>query len=382
MTDQINKRILILIIPILLTNMILHVDGSYMMGSHDDQLDQQQMDYQWISKLPNDESMFAQSFTPTLGILSFIELYIMYTDECSIEISIRKNLSGQTLASSTFTPGFDNTRWIPFDFPDIGVTPGEKYYIIWNPEDGCALNSGWGRDDGYDHGESWMYTPDEGWNSYIGDFAFLTYGRKTKPNPPTISGPTEVTLNHYYQFNFSAIDIDDNLLSYYIEWGDGNSEQWIGSEQSGEVITCSHTWRTGGMFQVRAKVRDEWGVESNWSEPYNVYVCSPSFEIRNINSGFARISAEICNCGDAIAPTLNWSMNIDIDNNMINPYTEGKINDLDVGETRLIQSRFLFGYGDFVVTISVNGASESKKGFCLGPLIMFEDQSKLYQILS
>ena len=84
------------------------------------------------------------------------------------------------------------------------------------------------------------------------------------PNKPSIDGPIKGIPGIDYDYKFSATDPNNDNLEYYVEWGDGNCEEWIGPFLSGEELTLSHSWEEKGTYYVRVKVRDVYETESTW----------------------------------------------------------------------------------------------------------------------
>ena len=88
------------------------------------------------------------------------------------------------------------------------------------------------------------------------------------PNKPLIDGPSVGKVGEDYDFVFSSTDPDSDDLEYYIDWDDGNIEEWIGPYESGESMTQSHTWGVEGTYRIQSKVRDPFGEESDSEEFY------------------------------------------------------------------------------------------------------------------
>jgi outer membrane protein assembly factor BamB len=84
------------------------------------------------------------------------------------------------------------------------------------------------------------------------------------PETPTISGETIGKIGYKYRYSFSAVDPDNNPISYYIDWDDGTSG-WVGTRASGELCYFSHTWATQGDYTIKAKVKDVFDEESGWA---------------------------------------------------------------------------------------------------------------------
>ncbi len=100
-------------------------------------------------------------------------------------------------------------------------------------------------------------------------------GDNQPPDNPSITGPTSGAVEKEYNYTFVTIDPDEDIVSYYIEWGDDQVEEWIGPYASGEEVIVSHTWSEQGTYTIRAKAKDICGVESEWSEPFIVTISNP-----------------------------------------------------------------------------------------------------------
>lgn len=84
------------------------------------------------------------------------------------------------------------------------------------------------------------------------------------PETPDITGPFTGKPGEEYDFSFVSIDPNGDDVYYYIEWGDGDIEDWIGPYGSDEEITLSHTWYEADSYTIRAKAKDTDGAESIW----------------------------------------------------------------------------------------------------------------------
>jgi hypothetical protein len=101
---------------------------------------------------------------------------------------------------------------------------------------------------------------------FIADFSgtIFAYGAPREPVIPTIQGPAEGKINTLYNFTFTTTDSQGDTIYYYIDWGDGQSENWIGPYESDKQIVVGHTWSTKGTFSMQAKAKDIYGFESDW----------------------------------------------------------------------------------------------------------------------
>ena len=84
------------------------------------------------------------------------------------------------------------------------------------------------------------------------------------PNTPIINGTTNGKLGVEYEYTFVSIDPDSDCMYYYVDWGDGNFEELVGPNDSGEEIIVGHTWSEQGTYIIRAKATDVFGAESDW----------------------------------------------------------------------------------------------------------------------
>ena len=108
-------------------------------------------------------------------------------------------------------------------------------------------------------------------NDYVDETVAALVQENQPPEKPTVSGPTDVDPDVEYEYSFVATDPDDEDLKYYIDWGD-TTEGWLGPYPSGETIYVTHSWSENGIYEVKAKARDENYVEGPWSDPLTVMV--------------------------------------------------------------------------------------------------------------
>jgi VCBS repeat-containing protein len=161
---------------------IATVDITVLSGDEVDQ-EQTQDNYNFIVY---DDRWGAQSFKPTLGTLTRIELYMQRRGNPpnNVVVSIRESLTGEDLVVIYKSPSEipSTVDWVEFDFEDISVTPGNTYYIVLRTTGGNSLNSyiwKFGYNTPYTDGEMW-YSSNAGssWTRYPQyDFCFRTYGR-------------------------------------------------------------------------------------------------------------------------------------------------------------------------------------------------------------
>jgi hypothetical protein len=94
------------------------------------------------------------------------------------------------------------------------------------------------------------------------------------PIEPTIPftpiGPIIVTVGEDNTYETSAEDPLDGPLEYFWWWDDNTSVQWQGPYQSGEICEGIHTYEEKGYFDIKVKARNQYGIESDWSDPLTI----------------------------------------------------------------------------------------------------------------
>jgi hypothetical protein len=255
----------------------------------EDFVDQEQSECGGYSYPIDEGKPLAQEFVTTYPILTRIELMIVKRfNPGSLIVSIRKDLDGEDLAILKFEPNeiAEDMSWKLFDFSDIEVEIGEKYYIVCNSEDtqgndmyfiyfdtnnkypqGSALikNGQW------DELEIPFY-PDI-------DYGFKTYGIISHPpTRPDIRGPTKPKAGEEYEYKFISYDEDNDDLFYEVEWKENDIDTY-GPYQSGVEIRVNHTWEQEGDFTMKVIARDTNDVES---KPGTLDVKCPKNKSRGI----------------------------------------------------------------------------------------------------
>ena len=70
------------------------------------------------------------------------------------------------------------------------------------------------------------------------------------PDNPSIDGPTNGKVGETYLYQLTGTDPDDHYLYYYVDWGDGDAEEWIGPYESGDSFPVMHAWDEEGTFTI------------------------------------------------------------------------------------------------------------------------------------
>jgi hypothetical protein len=84
------------------------------------------------------------------------------------------------------------------------------------------------------------------------------------PEKPIINGPTNIKINTEYTYNFKSTDPQDKNVWYYVDWGDGNVEDWFGPYPSGKIVRLSHSWSVNEPIEIKVKAKNIYESESEW----------------------------------------------------------------------------------------------------------------------
>jgi len=105
---------------------------------------------------------------------------------------------------------------------------------------------------------------------YIGApmaYSFDTIFENEGPETPVINGPNSGIKNVEYTYILdSTEDPESDEIYAFWDWGDGTQTEWLGPYSSGEQITKSHSWNSDGTYLIKAKIKDQFGFESDWTE--------------------------------------------------------------------------------------------------------------------
>jgi len=111
----------------------------------------------------------------------------------------------------------------------------------------------------------------------ISSYSPPTNNPPEKPERP--AGEIKGKIGKEYEYTTSTTDPDGDKIYYMFDWGDGYSE-WLGPYESGETISASHVWEKRGEYEIRVKAKDEYGSQSEWSDP--LVISMPKFATKTI----------------------------------------------------------------------------------------------------
>lgn len=258
-----------------------NIDKIDLKVTYDDLLDQSQENDSGYAYYVLKNYSVAQSFTPTLNVITRVELYLykFFTgSNYELFVSIRSDLDGDDLTTVSITPDMGiYGKWIEFDLPDIKLEVGTTYWIICssNQENDLFLPYGWIYLDseisggGYDEGLSSLNNPNNNftWEMNMNqDTCFRTYGiYNDPPANPEINGQISGKAGAEYLYTFNANDPNDDNIYLNINWGDGTPEDHIGPFPSNEEQTSRHVWVEQNNYIIKVKAIDSYGAESEWT---------------------------------------------------------------------------------------------------------------------
>ncbi|HUS99942.1 MAG TPA: thioredoxin family protein [Candidatus Thermoplasmatota archaeon] len=156
--------------------------------------------------------------------------------------------------------------------PDSDPVKYDVYFGLTNPPSKVTSNqSGTSYTPATMNGNTTYYWKIIAWDNFgastIGPIWQFTTSAAVNNPPynPVITGPPKGSPGVDYTYTFTATDPDANQISYYVDWGDNTSTGWLGPYASGYLLTANHQWAEKGTYIVKAKVKDEHGLESDWA---------------------------------------------------------------------------------------------------------------------
>jgi len=98
--------------------------------------------------------------------------------------------------------------------------------------------------------------------------------------PAAPDGPKSGRKNAQLSYSASTTDPEGHRIYYKFDWGDGSDSGWLGPENSGDIITASNSWRNKGDYNIKVKAKDEYGGETEWSDPLSISI--PRYRLSRI----------------------------------------------------------------------------------------------------
>jgi hypothetical protein len=198
------------------------------------------------------------------------------------------------------------------------------------------------------------------------------------PSIPEIpDGPTQGGVGLEYSYETKSTDPNGGYIKYCFDWGD-DTISWTDWYSSGKTASQTHKWDKPGDYEIKVKARDQYGLDSDWSDSLIVKIVSdaPFFDVIDIKGGLGSVNATIKNIGLLDAYDVNC--NISVKGGFfgfIDKFSEETFDTLPVDEEIYIATDGIFGLGKIEVMIyasspSANTTSATFQGFALGPIVI------------
>ncbi|UCF12576.1 MAG: S8 family serine peptidase [Thermoplasmatales archaeon] len=196
------------------------------------------------------------------------------------------------------------------------------------------------------------------------DYALVASPAMSGPYPPVIDGPDEGDVEKEYEFTIMTTDPSDEDVYYWIDWGDGTMEEWIGPYASGEIVTVSHTWTEKGTYFIKGKAKNTLNAEGAWSEPLNITIFAPELDAGLITGGLFKVSAKIINKGGAEATDIDWSITLEGGVILLGGETTGTTPSIPDGGEVIVDSSLILGFGSTKIRVTMeepHGSSDTRE---------------------
>jgi hypothetical protein len=189
------------------------------------------------------------------------------------------------------------------------------------------------------------------------------FSKVSENQPPDIpaapTGPFVGQKGVEYSFSAMTTDPDENNISYFFDWGDGENSSWIGPFPSGTTATATHAWSDERTYLVKVKAKDENGAETDWSPTHPISITTvPNLTIEGFKGGIG-FSAIVKNIGNEPVTNITWSINLK------GNHATGKISSLAPGDAAKIKTGLILGFGKTNIVVSATcegGATHTQNG--------------------
>ena len=157
------------------------------------------------------------------------------------------------------------------------------------------------------------YYSSDYFEGYIDEFKITKYEQGNEQEAPTIDGPISGKPGIETQYSFITDDPENDNIWLYIDWEDGNPDEWIGPFNSSQEVNVSHKWNDPGTYNITARSKDIWHF-SQWSDPYLVIIGNQAPNPPSIDGPISgEISEELIYTfisedpeGDNVYYIINW----------------------------------------------------------------------------
>jgi C1A family cysteine protease len=102
-------------------------------------------------------------------------------------------------------------------------------------------------------------------NSFYNETTVWIQETNSPPNTPIIEGPSRIKKEEYCWYNITFSDPDNSMLYLYVDMFGLEPNNWWSYPPNHNELNVYYFWPEEGDFTVRAKVKDPYGVESDWA---------------------------------------------------------------------------------------------------------------------
>lgn len=89
---------------------------------------------------------------------------------------------------------------------------------------------------------------------------------------PSVGGPITGDVGVPYEFSAYSFDSYGHNIQYRFDWGDGSPYYETGWTSNGVAVNVSHSWNSGGQYNVRVQARCPYTGWSSWSSPSTISI--------------------------------------------------------------------------------------------------------------
>jgi hypothetical protein len=167
-----------------------------------------------------------------------------------------------TYTTITTDPDGDKIRYI-IDMDDGSLS----FSDMINSGEQVTITTSWTQKGTYDARVKARdkYSQESSWSEPI----TITITNEPPAKPSTPFGPENAAIKEDHTYTTSSTDPDNHRIRYQWSWGDGRSSQ-TELYNSGEIAQGIHRWTRKGDYEIKVKAIDEFGEESEWSDPFTV----------------------------------------------------------------------------------------------------------------
>ncbi len=97
------------------------------------------------------------------------------------------------------------------------------------------------------------------------------------PYQPYIFGSDTGWQNIEYELTVEAYDPENDDLYFFVDWDDGTQGEWVGPYPAGQPAFITHIFTDIGNYGIKAKAKDLYEEESQWSYTINVSILKNNF---------------------------------------------------------------------------------------------------------